>query len=111
MSESLMSLPTSTPDAILDVGHEGCGTLLVVLRQRMQELAPGAMREVVGYDPGGREDLSAWCRMTRNELMAMMGDLSRGEPIDYFIRKGMKYSAKERCDGNGAIFRSAAARR
>lgn len=60
----------------------------MVLRQRMQELAPGAMLEVVGYDPGAREDLSAWCRMTRNELMAMTGDLSRGEPIHYFIRKG-----------------------
>lgn len=77
-----------TPAATLDVGHEGCGSLLVALRQRMAELAPGAVLEVIGYDPGAREDLPAWCRMTRNELLSTTGDLRRGEPIHYFIRKG-----------------------
>ena len=72
----------------LDVGHEGCGTLLVLLRKQMNELAPGAVLEVVGYYPGAREDLPSWCRMTRNELLATTGDLQRGEPIHYFIRKG-----------------------
>ncbi len=80
--------PPPAPDQTLDVGHEGCGTLLVVLRQRMRELAPGAVLEVVGYDPGAREDLPAWCRMTRNELVATTGDLGQGEPMHYFIRKG-----------------------
>ncbi len=96
MSESLMSSPPPIPDAILDVGREGCGTLLVMLRQRMQELAPGAVLEVVGYDPGAREDLPAWCRMTRNELLAMTGDLRRGEPIHYFIRRGHQVFSERR---------------
>ncbi len=85
MSESP---PPPIADLTLDVGHEGCGTLLVVLRQRMQGLPPGAVLEVVGYDPGAREDLPAWCRMTRNELVTTTGELGRGEPIHYFIRKG-----------------------
>lgn len=80
------TLPTA--DHTLDVGHEGCGTLLVVLRQQMSALAPGAVLEVVGYDPGAREDLPAWCRMTRNELLLVVGDLRQGEPLHYFIRKG-----------------------
>lgn len=82
-------MPESSPtsDAILDVGHEGCGTLLVAIRQQMKELATGAVLEVIGYDPGAREDLPAWCRMTRNELIGTTGDLRRDEPIHYFIRK------------------------
>ncbi len=77
-----------TPIATLDVGHEGCGTLLVVIRQQMKGLAPGQVLEVVGYDPGAKEDLPAWCRMTGNPLLAMRGDLAQGEPIHYLIRKG-----------------------
>jgi len=86
MSES--PLPPPSTDLTLDVGHEGCGTLLVGLRRRMQELAPGAVLEVVAYDPGAREDLPAWCRMTHNELVMTIGKLGQGEPIHYFIRKG-----------------------
>ena len=86
MSES--PLPPPSTDLTLDVGHEGCGTLLVVLRQRMNGLAPGTILEVIGYDPGAREDLPAWCRMTGNELVLMRGDLRRDMPIHYFIRKG-----------------------
>ncbi len=80
--------PPPIPDLTLDVGHEGCGTLLVALRQHMQELAPGAVLEVVAYDPGAREDVPSWCRMTRNDLITTSGDLGQGEPIHYFIRKG-----------------------
>ncbi len=83
-----MSESSPTPAVTLDVGYEGCGTLLVVIRKRMDALAPGAVLEVVGYDPGAREDLPAWCRMTHNELVATTGDLRRGEPMHYFIRKG-----------------------
>ncbi len=77
-----------TPTATLDVGHEGCGTLLVVIRKRVRALAPGEVLEVVGYDPGAQEDLPAWCRMTGNPLLAMRGNLAAGEPIHYFIQRG-----------------------
>ncbi len=60
----------------------------MLLRKQMNELAPGAVLEVVGSDPGAREDLPSWCRMTRDELLATTGDLQHGEPIHYFIRKG-----------------------
>jgi tRNA 2-thiouridine synthesizing protein A len=85
-----LTMPDVLPsvDMTLDVGHEGCGTLLVVLRKQMQELAPGAVLEVIGYDPGAREDLPAWCRMTRNTLLLTTGDLRLSEPVHYFIRKG-----------------------
>ncbi len=80
--------PRLIPALTLDVGHEGCGTLLVVLRQQMQELAPGALLEVIGYDPGARVDIPAWCRMTRNDLIATASEPGLGGPTHYFIRKG-----------------------
>jgi len=87
MSESSPSAALPRPDLVLDVGQEGCGTLLVALRRHLGTLPLGGVLEVVGYDPGAREDLPAWCRMTRNSLLAMTGDLRRGEPIHYFIRR------------------------
>jgi tRNA 2-thiouridine synthesizing protein A len=84
----MAELAPPSPAATLDVGHEGCGTLLVVLRKRVEELEPGQVLEVVGYDPGAKEDLPAWCRMTGNPLLAMRGDLAHGEPIHYFIQRG-----------------------
>ena len=59
-------------------------------------LAPGTVLEVVGCDPAGREDLSAWCRMTRNELVTMTGNLGQGEPIRYFIRTGREVFGVEK---------------
>ena len=38
--------------------------------QAMKHLEPEAVLEVRSTDPGVREDLPAWCRMTGNELLA-----------------------------------------
>jgi len=86
VSDAMGEVPI--PELVLNVGHEGCGTLLVALRKQIQLVAPGGVLEVVGYDPGAREDVPAWCRMTRNPLVATTGDLARGGPIRYFIRRG-----------------------
>lgn len=52
-----------------DAGEMGCGELVLELRLRLAELAPGAILEVEARDPGAREDLPAWCRMTGNTLL------------------------------------------
>ncbi|MGH7301427.1 MAG: sulfurtransferase TusA family protein, partial [Candidatus Rokuibacteriota bacterium] len=43
-------------------------------------LAPGEVLEVRSTDPGAREDLPAWCRLTGHEFLAMHGPR-------YFLRK------------------------
>ena len=72
-------------DAICDGGDQGCGGgLLILMLQAMKRLESGAVLEVRSTDPGVREDLPAWCRMTGNDLLAEQeGELHNR----YFIRK------------------------
>jgi len=64
--------PPATDDLALeetfDAGHMGCGELVMVLRIRLKTM-PGKVMRVIALDPGAPEDLPAWCRMTRNELI------------------------------------------
>ncbi len=74
-----------TIHAVCDGGDQGCGGgLLVLLLQAMKRLASGDVLEVRSTDPGVREDLPAWCRMTGNDLIAEQ----EGEHHHrYFVRK------------------------
>jgi tRNA 2-thiouridine synthesizing protein A len=62
-----MNLPS---DAILDAGESGCGELLMLIFQRMKALAPGQTLLVCAYDEAADIDISAWCRMTGNQLVS-----------------------------------------
>ena len=42
--------------------------------QAIKRLGPGDILEVRSIDPGVREDLPAWCRMTGHELLAEQED-------------------------------------
>lgn len=67
--------------ALLDAGAGGCedGALLK-LRDVMRGLEPGQVLEVRSTDPGVREDLPAWCRLTGHEFLGARGPR-------YFVRK------------------------
>ena len=71
----------------LDIGHEGCGTLLITLRRTIRDLAPGQILEVIGYDPLARDDIPAWCRLSGNPLLMMTAPAHPSEPTHFFIRK------------------------
>ncbi|HMO31108.1 sulfurtransferase TusA family protein [Enterovirga sp.] len=51
-----------------DAGPMGCGELVMVLRLKLRAM-PGRVVRVIARDPGAPEDIPAWCRMTRNELL------------------------------------------
>ncbi len=70
-------------DARLDAGQASCGELLILVVRAFKCLLPGQVLEVVGYDPGAREDIPAWCRLTRNHLL----HVERCDPSRYFIQK------------------------
>ncbi|WP_044563999.1 sulfurtransferase TusA family protein [Azospirillum sp. B4] len=52
----------------LDAGDMGCGELVMLLRVRLRAM-PGQVLRVIARDGGAPEDLPAWCRMTRNDLV------------------------------------------
>jgi len=52
-----------------DAGEMGCGELVIQLKIRFRDLRPGEPFHLVARDPGAREDIPAWCRLTGNELV------------------------------------------
>lgn len=63
-----------------DAGDSGCGDLVMELRVRLNAMKPGELMKLTARDPGAREDLPAWCRLTGHELVENM------HPA-YFIRR------------------------
>ncbi|MEO8498751.1 MAG: sulfurtransferase TusA family protein [Planctomycetota bacterium] len=53
-----------------DAGDMSCGDLVLALRGRMHALSAGTRLKLTAHDPGAKEDIPAWCRMTGNSLLA-----------------------------------------
>lgn len=53
-----------------DAGDRGCGELALELKLRVQRLVPGARMLLTTLDAGAPADIPAWCRLTRNPLVA-----------------------------------------
>ncbi len=65
----LASTRAPAPAAIFDAGPMSCGDLVLELRQQMNRLLPGQILEVRATDAGAPEDLPAWCRVTRHDML------------------------------------------
>jgi tRNA 2-thiouridine synthesizing protein A len=57
------------PQAVLDGGERRCGELLLALRRAIERLRGGEVLKLVCRDPGAREDIPAWCRLTGHRLV------------------------------------------
>lgn len=62
---------SSTPraDDEWNAGHLGCGPLVLDLRKKLKAM-PGSVLRVIALDISAPHDIPAWCRLTRNELLA-----------------------------------------
>jgi tRNA 2-thiouridine synthesizing protein A len=62
--------PVAPPpaDAEWNAGTLGCGPLVLDLRKRLRAM-PGGVLKVIALDISAPQDLPAWCRLTRNELL------------------------------------------
>ncbi len=78
---------TIMPDVTLDLGRKGCGELAISLMQKMKTIEGGQVLEVRALDPGAPNDIPAWCRMTKNELLA--GPCGEENAL-YYIKKKIK---------------------
>lgn len=57
-------------DLLWDAGDTGCGELIVQLKLRLRaEVPAGGTLRLIATDPGAREDIPSWCRLTGNPLL------------------------------------------
>jgi 5-methyltetrahydropteroyltriglutamate--homocysteine methyltransferase len=62
---------TLTPDVSFDGGDLDCGNgLLLLIRKHIDPLPRGGLLEIRSTEISVDEDLPAWCRMTKNELVS-----------------------------------------
>ena len=52
-----------------DAGDMACGDLVLELRIRLRGMKPRQVLRVTATDPGAREDIPAWCRLTGHRLL------------------------------------------
>ena len=75
-----MTEATTPPrhDDSWDAGPLGCGELVLELRTRLAAM-PGRTLKLLAADLGAAEDIPAYCRMTRHELL-------HAQPPAFWIR-------------------------
>jgi len=75
-----------TPDAAFDGGDLDCGNgLLLLIRRHIDPLPRGGLLEIRSSEISVDEDLPAWCRMTRNELVSWT---RQGRQRSFLVCKG-----------------------
>jgi TusA-related sulfurtransferase len=81
-----------TPASVVDGRTlDGSTGLLMLVRNAAERAKEGDVIEIRSADPLVAEDLSAWCRLTRNELIA---SLDAGDHTRYLVRAGDRGSER-----------------
>lgn len=74
------------PDVSFDGGDLDCGNgLLLLIRRHIDPLPRGGLLEIRSTEISVDEDLPAWCRMTKNELLSWTKD---GRQRSFLVAKG-----------------------
>ena len=75
------------PDVAFDGGDLDCGNgLLLLIRKHIDPLPRGGLLEIRSTEVSVDEDLPAWCRMTRNELVSWT---KQGRQRSFLVAKGV----------------------
>ncbi len=69
----------------LDVTGTLCPLPILLSAREMRKLQPGDLLEIVGDDPGIREDMPVWCERAGHRLLGMEED---GGRIRSLVEKG-----------------------
>jgi len=84
----------SKPAHRLDVLGLICPVPILLAAREMQKLQPGDLLEVIGDDPGIREDMPAWCDHAGHRLVEMV-DEEEGR-IRSLVEKGQPRPRRKR---------------
>lgn len=70
-------------DVTLDCKGLSCPMPIVKLAQKIKEIQPGQVLELLADDVGSKVDVPAWCKRTGNDYLGM----EEGETFKFYIRK------------------------
>ncbi len=71
-------------DVTIDTTGKYCPVPIIELAKAIKQVEKGRVVEVIATDPGVETDMPAWCKATRNELVAMVRE---GKVFRSFVRK------------------------
>jgi len=72
------------PDLRVDTSGKFCPVPILEVSKAIKAVAPGQVVEIVATDPGVEADMPAWCKATKNELVAMVRE---GKTFRAFVRR------------------------
>src|SRR5579862_6555426 len=74
-----------SPAVTFDGGDLDCGNgLLLLIRKHIDPLLDGQLLEIRSRESSVAEDLPAWCRMTKNELVS---SIRQGDVWSFLVSK------------------------
>jgi tRNA 2-thiouridine synthesizing protein A len=80
-----MTMDEIKSDEILDCRGLSCPMPVLKIKKAMEKLKAGQVLEVLGTDPGTRNDLPAWTKRTGNEYL---GEKEGTGFIHFYVKKG-----------------------
>lgn len=73
------------PDMTIDCKGLSCPMPLLKTKKAIQKLQPGQILEVLGTDPGSRNDIPGWCERAGHEYLGEKEDQGF---MRFYIKKG-----------------------
>jgi tRNA 2-thiouridine synthesizing protein A len=74
-----------TPDSTLDAKGLSCPMPLLKTKKEIGKLSSGQILEVLGTDPGSRNDLPGWCEKSGHTFL---GEKEGDGFFHFYIKKG-----------------------
>ena len=68
----------------LDASGLSCPLPIVKTKKEIDSMAPGQVLEVISTDPGSKNDMTAWCKRTGNELLESSEE---GGKFKFYVKK------------------------
>lgn len=80
-----MDVENITPDETLDAKGLSCPMPLLKTKKALAPLSTGQILEIMGTDPGSKNDLPNWCERSGHTFL---GDKEEDGFFRFFIQKG-----------------------
>jgi tRNA 2-thiouridine synthesizing protein A len=78
---------TIKADMTLDCRGLSCPVPVIKVAKAIKDMGSGEVIEMLGTDPGSKEDLGAWCERTGHKLLDITDDPEEGGVKRYYVRK------------------------